>query len=112
MAVEITDANFEATVKNGVTLVDFWAPWCGPCRMQGPVVDALAVSYQGKATIAKMNVDENPETPAKFAIMSIPTLIIFKDGEKVQLFVGVQSAERLKAALDAALGQAAGSGAG
>ena len=103
MASEITDANFAETIKTGVTLVDFWAPWCGPCQMQGPIVDKVAAAYEGKATVGKLNVDENPDTAAQFGVMSIPTLIVFKDGKKAQQFVGVQSEERLKAALDAAL---------
>ena len=101
MAHEITDADFDETVKTGVTLVDFWASWCGPCQMQGPIVDRLAAAYEGKAKVCKLNVDDNAETAARFDVMSIPTLIIFKDGKKVQQFVGVQSEGKLKAALDA-----------
>ena len=103
MAAEITDATFDATTESGVTLVDFWAPWCGPCQMQGPIVDKIAEEYDGKATVGKLNVDDNPETAAKFGVMSIPTLILFKDGEKVEQFTGVQSEKKLKAALDAQL---------
>ena len=104
MALEITDANFDDTVKSGVVLVDFWAPWCGPCQMQGPIVEKIAEAYEGKATVGKVNVDENQGTAAKFTVMSIPTLMIFKDGEKVEQLVGLQTEERLKAALDAQLG--------
>ena len=100
MALEITDATFDETIKSGVTLVDFWAPWCGPCQMQGPIVEKIAEAYGDKATVGKMNVDDNPETAAKFGVMSIPTIIIFKDGEKVKQFVGVQSEAKLKAAID------------
>ena len=103
MALEITDANFGETIQSGVTLVDFWAPWCGPCQMQGPIVDKIAEAYEGRATIGKLNVDDNPETAATFGVMSIPTLILFKDGEKTEQFTGVQSEEKLKAALDAQL---------
>ncbi len=103
MALEVTDASFDETVKTGVTLVDFWASWCGPCQMQGPIVDRLATAYERKAKVCKLNVDDSSETAARFGVMSIPTLIIFKDGEKVQQFVGVQSEGKLKAALDAAL---------
>jgi len=100
MALEITDATFDETIKSGVTLVDFWAPWCGPCQMQGPIVDKIAEAYGDKATVGKINVDDNPETAAKFGVMSIPTIIIFKDGEKVKQFVGVQSEDTLKAVID------------
>jgi len=100
MAREITDATFDETIKSGVTLVDFWAPWCGPCQMQGPIVDKIAEAYGDKATVGKINVDDNPETAAKFGVMSIPTIIIFKDGEKVKQFVGVQSEDTLKAVID------------
>ena len=100
MALEITDATFDDTIKSGVTLVDFWAPWCGPCLMQGPIVDKIAEAYGDKATMTKLNVDDNPETAAKFGVMSIPTIIIFKDGEKVKQFVGVQSEATLKAVID------------
>ena len=100
MALEITDATFDETIKSGVTLVDFWAPWCGPCLMQGPIVDKIAEAYGDKATMTKLNVDDNPETAAKFGVMSIPTIIIFKDGEKVKQFVGVQSEATLKAVID------------
>jgi thioredoxin 1 len=103
MALEITDANFEGTTQAGVTLVDFWAPRCGPCQMQGPIVDKIAEEYDGKASIGKLNVDDNADTAAKFGVMSIPTLILFKDGEKIEQFTGVQSEDKLKAALDAQL---------
>jgi len=103
MAAEITDANLDATIESGVTLVDFWAPWCAPCLMQGPIIQKIAEEYDGRAAVGKLNVDDNPQTPAKFGVMAIPTLILFKDGEKVEQFVGVQSEEKLKAALDAQL---------
>ncbi|HHY47283.1 MAG TPA: thioredoxin [Firmicutes bacterium] len=90
--VEVTDANFEAEISNyrGVALVDFWAEWCGPCRMMTPTVAELASDFQGRAKIAKLNVDENPETASAYGIMSIPTLIIFKDGRPVDKLIGVQ----------------------
>ena len=103
MALEITDANFDETIKSGVTLVDFWAPWCGPCQMQGPIIDKIAEEYEGRAVVGKLNVDDNADTAAKFGVMSIPTLILFKDGEKVEQFTGVQSEDKLKTALDAQL---------
>jgi thioredoxin 1 len=100
--VELTVADFDGQVKAGVTLVDFWAPWCGPCRMQAPILDKLAPKVAGKATIAKVNVDEAPEIAARYGVRSIPTLILFKDGQVVQQFVGVQPEAKLAAALETA----------
>lgn len=88
-AIEITDANFEEVIASDKpVLVDFWAEWCGPCKMIGPVVEELAGEYEGKAVIGKVNVDENPNTSAKFGIRSIPTLLIIKNGEIVDKQVG------------------------
>lgn len=88
-ALEITDANFEEVIASDKpVLVDFWAEWCGPCKMIGPVVEELAGEYEGKAVIGKVNVDENPNTSAKFGIRSIPTLLIIKNGEIVDKQVG------------------------
>lgn len=101
--LEIGDSNFAETVKTGVTLVDFWAPWCGPCRMQGPIVDKVAGKVAGKAKVAKVNVDDGTRTAAQYGIRSIPTTIVFKDGKPVQQFVGVQSEAQLVAAIEKAV---------
>ena len=104
MAQEFTDQNFDQEVlkSDKPTLVDFWAPWCGPCQMMGPIIEDLAKEVGDKAKVGKLNVDENPEMAQKFGVMSIPTLKIFKGGQIVKEFVGVQSKEALKAELDKA----------
>ncbi len=94
-----TVAAFEAAVAKGTVLVDFWAPWCGPCRMQTPILERLADELGGQVAICKVNVDENAEAAAAFNVMSIPTLIVFRDGKPVKQFVGLQQAATLKAAL-------------
>ncbi|HJW34651.1 MAG TPA: thioredoxin [Holophagaceae bacterium] len=99
----IIDAEFQAAVAEGVTLVDFWAPWCGPCKMVAPVLDELAGELQGKARIAKVNVDDNAEVAGTFGIMSIPTLLLFKDGKPVGKLVGAQPKANLKAFIEQAL---------
>jgi thioredoxin 1 len=97
MAQSITDTNFSQETDNGLVLIDFWATWCGPCRMQAPILEQLAEEYgEDEVKIVKMDVDENPETPAGFGIMSIPTLILKKDGQVVEKMVGVQSKDQLK----------------
>lgn len=96
MAVAVTKDNFNETVSQGVSLLDFWAPWCGPCKMQLPIVEELSEELKGQATIAKVNVDEEPELASQFGVMSIPTLILFKDGQPVDKLVGLQSKESLK----------------
>ena len=95
--VTITDSNFdEQVLKNDKpVLVDFWAVWCGPCQMQGPIVKDIAAGMEGKAVIGELNVDENPNTAQKYGVMSIPTLMIFKGGTVVKQFIGVQSKETL-----------------
>jgi len=96
MAVAVTKGNFNETVAQGVSLLDFWAPWCGPCKMQLPIVEELAEELKGQATIAKVNVDEEPELASQFGVMSIPTLILFKDGQPVDKLVGLQSKAALQ----------------
>lgn len=93
--LKATDANFDEQIKEGVSLVDFWAPWCGPCKMIAPVLEDLAKDVEGKANIVKLDVDENQATAAKYEVMSIPTLIVFKDGEAVDKVVGFQPKENL-----------------
>lgn len=95
-AVPLTKDNFKQSVESGVSLVDFWAPWCGPCKMQLPIVHDLAGELGSQANIATINVDEEPEIASQFGVMSIPTLILFKDGQPVDKMVGLQSKDALK----------------
>lgn len=98
MAHTFTDQNFdtETTSHKGLILVDFWASWCGPCKMMGPVIEELAKYYEGKVKIGKLDVDANSSTAGKFGISSIPTTIFFKDGKEVDRLVGFQSKEILE----------------
>jgi len=89
--IELTQDNFEATVKTGVSMVDFWAPWCGPCRMLAPVIDELANDFEGKAKICKVNSDEEQDLAVKFGVRSIPTILFMKDGEVVDQMIGAAS---------------------
>ncbi|AFZ69288.1 thioredoxin [Deinococcus peraridilitoris] len=84
----LTDETFSEATASGLTLVDFWAPWCGPCRVVGPVVEELGTAYAGRVKVAKVNVDENPELAAQFRIQSIPTLLLLKNGQSVDSMVG------------------------
>ncbi|MBW2056482.1 MAG: thioredoxin [Deltaproteobacteria bacterium] len=103
--LHITDGDFEREIlKSDIpALVDFWAPWCGPCHMVAPAVEAVAKKYKGRLKVAKMNVDENRSTPGRYGIMSIPTLIVFKDGKIVEQIVGAVPQSRLEEAVEKAL---------
>jgi len=105
MAKEITDLDFDKEVlKSDIPVfVDFWAPWCGPCKAMLPVVEELSKEYDGKIKVVKVNVDENIDAPGKYSVMSIPTFIIFKGGQPVKTFVGSKSKEDVKKELDAVL---------
>lgn len=97
--INLTDSEFSQTISEGVVLVDFWAVWCPPCRIQGPIIEDLARDIGHMATIAKLDVDHNPRSARAHRVQNIPTLIIFKDGQQVERFVGVQQKETLKAAI-------------
>jgi len=101
--VTLTDASFDADVVNASTpvLVDFWAEWCGPCKMIAPILSEIAVEYAGKVTVGKLNIDQNNETPPKFGIRGIPTLLLFKDGKVAATKVGALSKSQLVEFLDA-----------
>ena len=102
MAIEFNDKNFEQEVlkSDRITLVDFWAPWCGPCQMMGPIIDELAKEMEGKAKIGKCNVDENGEVASNMGIMSIPAFKIFKEGKVIKEFTGMQAKDNLKKELE------------
>ncbi len=105
MAFEITDSNFKEKVRDneGVAVLDFWAEWCGPCRMISPIIDKLSTEYDGKALIGKVNVDENSEIPVEFGVRSIPTILIFKGGQLVDKHVGLTTQAVLAQKIEAQL---------
>ena len=103
-ALEITDSNFNEIIsKNKTVLIDFWAEWCGPCRMIAPMIEELAGEYNGKAIVGKLDVDNNQESSVKFGVRSIPTLLVFKDGELVDRHVGAVPKETLSKSIDSNL---------
>jgi thioredoxin 1 len=93
--IELTSNNFDENVKEGLALVDFWAPWCGPCRMLAPVIDELAEDFDGKAKICKVNTDEEQDLAVKYGVRSIPTIVFLKDGEVVDTMIGASSKQAL-----------------
>jgi thioredoxin 1 len=104
MALQVTDANFEELVNSGKPMVlDFWAEWCGPCRMVAPIIDELATEYEGRVTIGKMDVDENNDVVAQFGVRNIPTVLFFKDGQVVDKQVGAAPKATFVAKIDALL---------
>ena len=103
MAFEFTDTNFKETAlaENGIAVVDFWAEWCGPCRLVSPIIDELSSEYAGKAQIGKLNVDHNPEVSMQFVVRSIPTILFIKNGKVVEKHVGTATKATLKQKIDA-----------
>ncbi len=103
--IEVTDASFDSDVSNasGPVLVDFWAEWCGPCKMIAPHLEEIAHEYEGKLTIAKLNIDENPGTPSKFGVRGIPTLMLFKDGEVAATKIGALPKGQLRDWVDSVI---------
>lgn len=100
---QLNDTTFTEAIRSGATLVDFWAPWCGPCQMQIPILGKVAEAVGSRATIAKVNVDDAPATASQYGVRGIPTLILFKNGEEINRFVGVQQEHALLSAVEAAL---------
>jgi thioredoxin 1 len=101
--IELTKDNFNETIKEGVSVVDFWAPWCGPCRMIAPIIDELAQDYEGRAKICKVNTDEEPEIAMQFGIRSIPTILFFKDGQIVDQMIGAAGKDVFTQKIDSLL---------
>lgn len=104
--MDFTDQNFKQEVldSKGPVIVDFWAPWCGPCRIVSPVIDELATEYKGKVKVGKLNVDDNPQTQQMYGIMSIPSVLFFKDGQPIKTMIGAQGKENYKKEIEEILG--------
>jgi len=100
MATELSQSDFEKKIEKGTALVDFYAPWCGPCKMMSPVIDEIAEDYKGKAGIFKVNVDNEPQLANDHQVMSIPTIVVFKNGKAVDQTMGAQSKDKLKEMID------------
>ncbi|MCE5187052.1 MAG: thioredoxin [Planctomycetaceae bacterium] len=98
--IELTDSQFDSTIEKGVVLVDFWAPWCGPCKMLGPVIEEIATEYTGKAKICKLNTDDHRDAAIHYAISAIPTVILFKDGQIANKWVGLTTKDDITASID------------
>lgn len=107
-ALKVDEASWDAQVTkaSGLVLVDFWAVWCGPCQMVAPIIDELAVEYAGKVKVMKLNTDENPEIAGRYQVMSIPTILIFKNGQPVERLVGAMPKRKFKEVLDSLLAEA------
>lgn len=101
-----TDSNFAEETKAGLALVDFWAPWCGPCRLVGPIIEDIANDFEGQIKVGKLNVDDNQQTAMGFRVMSIPTVILFKEGEPVETMIGAQSKSAYLGKIEAHLAKA------
>jgi len=102
-ATELTDANFAEMTGKGVAVVDFWAEWCGPCRVQGPIIEKIAAEYAGRAVVGKLDTDANGDTAVSFGIQAIPTIIVLKDGTEQKRMIGPQTEAKLREVLDEAL---------
>lgn len=103
-ALELDESNFDSTIAQGVSMVDFWAPWCGPCRMVAPIVEELAGEYAGKVNVCKVNTDENQDIAVKYGIRSIPSILFFKNGEQVDTIVGAVSKQTFEQKLKNIIG--------